>query len=487
VEFQTHKIGRKRKTPLKLPKIPKKKAAWGLAILLILYYLIKFLTSEAGITDFIFSLGEPLQTDEKGNTNFLLMGTGGGAHEGADLTDSIIAVSLNHKNNAVTLLSIPRDFYVDTKMGDQDRINKVYTTAKYKFQDSKAGLQLMKEIVTDTLETEIHYYIKLNFSGFADVIDQVGGIDLYVDETIDDPFYPKDETIKFEPFYLSKGKHHLDGETALKYVRSRKTTSDFDRSHRQQKLMLALKDKVIKDGIISDPDQIKDIFYNLKDDIETDLSIREMIKLAGVAKEINGNGIISYILHDDPSRCGGFLYTPQRDLYGGAFVLVPASDPFDPNDNFDYIGFFIHEVYKNPAVAKENIEIQILNGTESPGLAGITKSLLSRSCFNVYRYGNAKDLDHSSTKIYAKTEKALNSETIKIIQNYLGTGEITANIPQHYLEHPYESDAEIMLELGEDYAANPHKDPFDFLIDMLPSTIGENGEETEEAVTTEEE
>lgn len=486
MEFQKRSISQKER------KYPIKKILWILAAAVVIFYGIKFFTSGSSFKEFIFSFGEPLKADKDGYTNFVLMGTGGELHEGADLTDSIIVASLDTANKSATLLSIPRDLYVDTTMGDEDRINKIYTLAKNKYQDSEAGLKIMEKVVSNTVGIDIHYYVKVNFDGFAEVIDEIGGIDMYIDETIDDPFYPKEGTIGYDPFYLSKGNHHLDGETALKYSRSRKTTSDFDRSYRQQKVLFAIKEKVSKDGISNDPDKIKNIFFSLKDDIETDLSIRELINLASISKEITRENIKTHILHDDPSQCGGFLYTPQRKLYGGAFVLVPASDPFNAEDDYKYLHFFMQEIFRNQKITKENTAIQILNGTPQAGLAGQAKVLLQRHCLNPTRFGNAQDTDIKTTSIYAKTENALNSETIKIIRVFLEIGDISTNVPQKYLELPYASDAEIIIELGEDYAENPNMDPFDYLVDMETYEGTEdagNAEETAEPteVLTEEE
>lgn len=480
MDFQRKKISSDKK------RLPIKKFFWIGILIVIVFFTIKLLfAGGASITNFILSMGGPLKADEQGHTNFVLVGTGGELHEGPDLTDSIIVATVDPKNKSIKLLSIPRDFYVETKVDGSDRINKVYTLAKNKYQDSKAGLEVLKKVVEDLIGSDIHYYVKVNFDGFEEVIDKIGGIDIYIDETINDPFYPKEGTIGYEPFYIEKGLQHLSGEEALKYVRSRKTTSDFDRSHRQQKMLFAVKDKMVKNGIFNDPDAIKDIFFSLKDDIETDLSIREMIQLASIGKEIEKQKIKTYILHDDPSTCGGFLYTPQRINYGGAFVLIPANDPMNPDDDYLYLHFFIDEIFKNHNLGTENIEIQILNGTESAGLAGHVKALLTRHCFNTLRFGNAQNKTVQTTTIYAKTENALNSETIKVIKGFLGMGEITSGIPQKYMEPQYASNAEIIIELGEDYAENPNIDPFDRLVDMETyeelTGEGETEEDSEES------
>ncbi|GAF85040.1 unnamed protein product, partial [marine sediment metagenome] len=320
------------------------------------------------IKSLIFSFGEELETDTFGHTNFLVLGTGGKEHEGPDLTDAIMVISVDYENNLAPMISIPRDLYVESTQIGPSKINSLYALGKYKLEDSTQGLEIAKDAVEDIVGVPIHYYIKVNFEGFEQIIDSIGGIDIDVEETIDDPFYPKDGTIGYDPFYIKKGQQHIDGETALKYVRSRKTTSDFDRSKRQQQVLLAIKEQALEKKVLTNSGKIKEIFFSLQENIETDLSVREIIKFGEIAINFNTESIIPRVLHDDPSLCGGFLYTPDRNLYGGTFVLIPAGE------DFGFVHLFAQFLLGNTELSKNRPKIQILNGTATPLLAGRTKS-----------------------------------------------------------------------------------------------------------------
>jgi LCP family protein required for cell wall assembly len=109
------------------------------------------------------------------------------------------------------------------------------------------GPALAMQTVQAALDIPVQYYIRLNFSGFEQLIDLIGGIDLNIEQTIDDPDYP-DAGFGYEPFHIDAGWQHLDGRTALKVARTRATPgSDLDRVKRQQQVILAVRDKLLKE------------------------------------------------------------------------------------------------------------------------------------------------------------------------------------------------------------------------------------------------
>src|SRR3989339_1759318 len=189
--------------------------------------------------------GSDLTADENGRTNFLIIGTGGAYHDGPDLTDTIIVTSLDQDNETLSMISIPRDFYIvnDVKGIPDSKINETYYYAKKHFNDPLKGLEYFKSKVEELSNLKIQYYIKIDFSGFEKIIDALGGIDVDVPESIYDPYYPKEGTIYFETFSIKAGQQHMDGKTALEYARSRETSSDFDRSRRQHEIIYAIKEK----------------------------------------------------------------------------------------------------------------------------------------------------------------------------------------------------------------------------------------------------
>lgn len=403
----------------------------------------------------LFLFGKDLEEDAYGHTNLLLLGTGGDKHDAGDLTDTMIVANIDQDNKKVTLISIPRDFYVvDKKIGGM-RINELYFTGKKNLKSSELGLELTKNKVEDILGIDIQYYMKIDFSAFVDVIDAIGGIDVNVPSTIFDPLYPKGETGYYETFFIGQGLKHLDGETALKYARSRHSTSDFSRSERQQQIIYAMKDKAQKSSLLSSPGKLEDIYDSFKEKMETNLGSREIIRLAEIAAGISQENIQNYLIHDDPSKCGGFLYTPERELYGGAFVFVPAGNSYDSTRKMTNI------IFNN--YATDQVKLQILNGTKKAMLAAKTKVILKRHCFDVTRFGNGESGDKTTTMYYQKKQTPEVNATISLLQQFV-PGTVSTQIPEKYLNPPYASDADIIIELGSDYLRYEMKDPFDYIV-----------------------
>jgi LCP family protein required for cell wall assembly len=507
MNFKTRKIRYKRKSYLKgfINKIgsvfkhnktitkAKQKSNFGLIIAILVVVVLFFygcsaVVSKIGLINVIGFFGEPLETDVYGNTNVLMLGTGGKGHDGADLTDTIIVASIDQKNKLVPMLSIPRDFYVDVpQIGGGVRINNVYELGKAKY-DSVTAMNLVKESVEEITGVDIHYYVKIDFDGFKDIVDSLGGVDIYVEDAIHDPYYPKDGTIKYETFNLAAGEQHLDGETALKYARSRKTTSDFDRSKRQQKLLFAIKNKAMTKNILLNPGKITNLYNAVSSHIETNLSIRHIIELAKVSQDFHKENIVSRVITDDPTRCGGFLYVPERNLFGGAYVLVPIGN------NYNFIHQYVDLIFHYPELNKNPIKIQILNGTKTPGLAGESKAMLQRLCFDVIRFGNARSQDIENTTLYYKDktqeeteeenhdQKQTAPEALYFIKQLI-PGEISDDIPDIYFEPQYQSEADVIIELGKNYSKSK---PDDIFYLYYPTDNGSSSEEEETSEETEE-
>lgn len=495
MNFKTRKIRYKKKSPVAKKimsffsksstsrKHKKNITGFILAILVIVvlfFYGCSAVVSKIGLINVIGIFGEQLKTDSYGNTNILLLGIGGGDHDGADLTDTIIVASIDQSNKLVPMLSIPRDFYVNVdEIGGGVRINRVYELGKAKY-GTEGGLQLAEETIEDITGIDIHYHILLNFSGFKDIVDSLGGVDIYVDKAINDPYYPLDGTIKYQTFSLPSGLQHLDGETALKYARSRKTTSDFDRSKRQQKLLFAIKEKAMLKNILLDPGKIKDIYYSVSENIETNFSIRHIIELAKISQDFTKDNIITRVITDDPTSCGGFLYVPDRELFGGAYVLIPIGN------DYDFIHQYVNLIFHYPDINKTPLKFQILNGTKTPGLAGETKAILNRLCFNVTRFGNARNQDIQKTTLFYKTQQSNNDEIQETPEELyflkqIIPGEISTDIPSIYSEPQYISDANIIIELGKDYADNKPDDIFYQYYPVAQPATTETEEEEEES------
>jgi polyisoprenyl-teichoic acid--peptidoglycan teichoic acid transferase len=254
-------------------------------------------------------------------TNILILGVGGGTHEGADLTDTMMVVSLN--------VSIPRDIWSETL---KDRVNSAYHYGEEKKKGG--GLLLSKVVAEDVVGLPIHYSFLLDFSGFKEIIDMLGGIEVNVSKAFTDEDYPiagkekdscpGDPTNRcvYETIHFDVGMQHMDGERALKYVRSRHAEgeegSDFARGRRQQDVLVALKDTLVHPTKWVTPDRIRQLQAIFDRATDSDMNLGEM---ATVAKRVGS-------VKDEDIQKVSFdtlLYNPPTYLYG-RYVLIPVRD-----------------------------------------------------------------------------------------------------------------------------------------------------------------
>lgn len=253
-----------------------------------------------------------------GRTNFLILGMGGAGHEAADLTDTIMFISLNPLTKDTVLLSIPRDLWVASLRA------KINTAYHY------GGLTAAKTAVTAILGQPVHYAVTLDFAGFTEVIDLVGGIDITVPAAFDDFQYPVpgQETAppadRYEHLHFAAGPQRLDGTTALKYVRSRNAQgdqgSDFARSRRQQQVISAFKDKLFSAQTLLNPTRLLELKRTLSASLIHDLSDAEILALAKLAIGFSTASIRS-------GNLDALLYHPPiSPRYDSQWVLIPRDD-----------------------------------------------------------------------------------------------------------------------------------------------------------------
>lgn len=352
-------------------------------VIVILVSLAIFLTTLSGTDSYLSSIifGPALKsTDDR--VNILLLGIGGGNHDGPNLTDTIIVASYNLKTNQVYLISIPRDLWLPSF---SSKANAVYEIGL----SQNNGLGLPKTVMGNILDIPIQYALRIDFRGFIQAVDTLGGIDVTIDRTFDDYNYPiegkendlcgyteseidvspdqatklniepgkqkvfiapdgsiateaaqedlgaKYFTCRYEHIHFDKGLTHMDGATALKFVRSRHGTSgeasDFARSKRQEKVLEAIRNKVLSIDTLTNPARISELLKTFGHSIDTDITIQDAVELYKLSRKINA--VHTFVL-DDSYRLGlpngrtSLLVNPPRDQYGGAYVLISQDDDF---------------------------------------------------------------------------------------------------------------------------------------------------------------
>lgn len=280
----------------------------------------------------------PSLKETSGRTNLLLLGRPGGNHEGANLTDTIIFLSLNLKTYEITMISLPRDIWVDSL---KSKINSAYEFGEEKKEGG--GLILTKAVVSDLFGQPVHYGVLVDFSGFKKTVDLLGGLTIEVENPLDDYKYPiegkendfcdgdPEYKCRFEHLHFEAGLQQMDGERVLKYVRSRQAEgeegTDFARAKRQQKVLLALRAKILSGETLLNPGRILALKKILSENILTDIPKEEIGDFVKVVKKLNAGKIKTVTLDtgDEERGQSGFLINPPTWEYNGAWVLVPRT------------------------------------------------------------------------------------------------------------------------------------------------------------------
>ena len=355
---------------------------------------LKKITDDSGSNSSLFSfLGDfssnNLKGKAQGRTNILLLGMGGKNHPGGMLSDTIIVFSINYSENKIGLISVPRDLWVPIPGFGSAKINEAYADGEKNKKTTGGGGALVSRTVENVFGIPIHYWVSADFEGFKKAVDTLGGIDIYVEKSISDPYYPAPNMINYEPFRIDVGQHHMDGALALKYARSRETTSDFDRSRRQQQVMTAMKDKVFSLGFVSNPKRITDMLNILGDHVRTNMQSGEMRTFLEVMKTLDTENITSKVLDTTPggplvdtSDTRGYYIYPRKGITNFTDLQIIAKNLFIEND-----------LTLAPA------RIEILNASGVKGQATSVSETLEASGYTIIRVGNATKYS-SATYIY---------------------------------------------------------------------------------------
>lgn len=304
-------------------------------ILLLAYWLIfrllpptfRFFQSLIKEPIFFLSLLKSRQPNLRhtyGRVNLLLLGAGGVNQTAGDLTDSIILASINLENGEAVLISIPRDLWIDSMKA---KVNTAYHWGEEKKKGG--GLILAKAVVVEILAQPVHYAVLLDFGGFIKAIDLVGGVEIEVERAFDDYKYPipgmeeaEPEEARYEHLHFDQGWQNMNGERALKYARSRyaegEEGTDFARSKRQQKLLLAFKDKVFSLKTLLSARKIKELINVFGDSVESDIKEEEWPEFLKLALKMKKAEIKTYVLDEE------LFYHPQEKVQG-QWVLLPKS------------------------------------------------------------------------------------------------------------------------------------------------------------------
>ncbi|MEA3310444.1 MAG: LCP family protein [Chloroflexota bacterium] len=349
-------------------------------------------------------------------------------------TDTMIVLTLDPVTLQAGVLSIPRDIWVEIPGYQSNRIN----TAHYIGQIDDypgGGPALAMETVAQNLGIELEHYVRVNFQAFIDIINEIGGIDVYVEETIDDPSYP-DANYGFDPLYIEAGQHNFDGATALKYARTRHSGhGDFDRARRQQQVMLAALDKVMQPATLSKLiASAPELYAMVESSIDTDFKLDQIIALAGLASHIDRDEIRFAVVDES---CTESWTTPD-----GSMVLVPIRERM--RQKRDYIFGIGPEPGAASDSEEETATLSILNGTVTPGLAGATREYLHQHDVQVANYANADRQDYAESIIILNRAKPVLAQRLVELLSVPQSAIVNGDNPT--------AEYDIIAILGQDYA-----------------------------------
>lgn len=379
------------------------------------------------------------------------------------LTDTMMLVTVDPAHGQVGMLSIPRDTWV--KIPAYEIYNKINTA--HRFGEIKnypgGGTALAKQTVSDLIGYPVHYYIRVNFEGFREIIDLVGGIDIDVPRDLSDPTYP-DENYGFDPLFIPAGRQHMDGATALKYARTRHVDNDFERGRRQQQVILALRDKVLSQDML--PTLIRNLpalVRSLSKSIQTDIPVDRLITLAEISRQVDFSQVEQAVIDCSLGECtyseaGAWILIPDRNkiravvdrLFAepvalpvatespavGGSIVITTTDPVTATVAPDDL---------RQRLQAENARILVLNGTTTKGLARRVADWLAAQGFAVASIGDAERSNYQRASLISYHDKPF---TLTQLSSLLGVGASEVRNPP-----PGETDIDIRLVVGEDMVA----------------------------------
>lgn len=373
-------------------------------------------TGATGVT------GVPLPNyEQKERVNILLLGIDRRPDEVYARTDTMILVTIDPNTKTAGMLSVPRDLWVSIPGYYEDRINKAFFLGQ---QDGYpgGGPALAMKTIQYNLGVPLHFYVQVDFHGFEQIVDTLGGIEVNVAQTIDDPTYP-DNNYGYEPFYIEAGSYTLNGHDALRYARTRHAPgSDFGRSKRQQQVLLAIRDKALQLGMVP---KIPEMWNTMAGTVETDLQLVDIVELAQLADEIDTSNIKTAVIDqnmtvDYIADTGAQVLLPLRDKVKVLIddMFAKTEPPQGPSQaeleaaqqaQAEAKAQEIAEQAKRQEEIKtfltqENARLVVQNGTNVPGLATQTADYLRQQGFNILQFGPADTSTYTQSVIVVYNE-----------------------------------------------------------------------------------
>lgn len=367
----------------------------------------------------------------KDRMNILILGIGGEGHDGSQLTDTIMLASVDLKNKRVGLLSIPRDLAYPLGGGTFQKINAV--NAYFEHNHPGEGAARTAEAFSTLLGQPIDHVLRIDFNGFAAFVNALGGLDIDVERAFTDYQYPTEDE-KWMTVSFKKGQQHMTGATALIYTRSRHGNngegSDFARSRRQQLVLMAVRQKLLSLGTLTDPRALANLYTAIANHLQTDLTPWNALALAPILKDFSNDRVTLHVLTDEPGK------ELTAAMVNGAFMLFPrnpdwstireiAANPFTTATDTAAVAT-TSPTKEIPAAVHSRIEVR--NGTTRTGFAAQVAAKLERNGYDVKAFGNAIRRSYDETIIFDYTNGKKPAELAKLKKTLQAT--VSLNLPE---------------------------------------------------------
>ncbi len=368
-----------------------------------------------------------LKGEDVGRVNILLAGNSADdpGHSGADLTDSIMVISIDTKNHKAFLLSIPRDLWVHIPGDGHAKINSAYVYGESNgFSTSgypSGGMGQLEQIVSQDMGITINYYALVDYSALRDAVNDVGGVTVNIQSS--DPRGLYDPSIDYATngalVKLTNGLHTLNGEQALDLARARGDAygsygfahSDFERTKNQRMLLVALKDKAVSVGVLANPAKLSSLLSAIGNNVKTDFTLGEVHRLYDITQQIGGGSIQSVGLN----QANGKDLLASYQAPDGESALIPAAGA----DNYSAIQAYIRQLTSSNPVVREGAQIAVLNGTVTSGLANKVASRLTSNQLSVSTVGDSP-LPNQTNTVIIDTTGGKKPATASLLTKLLG-------------------------------------------------------------------
>ena len=446
-----------KKRPRRRLRVSKRVIVVLLTVIILLfgaYFGFKVLaTSSRLFSGSIFDLlgaGTSLRVDQYGRSNILVFGTSEDdpGHSGANLTDSIMIISVDQKAKNAYMISVPRDLWVKygeaCLSGYEGKINVAYECGSDGGTNETGGAKKLMNVVGETFDIDLQYYAHVNYSVVRDTVNAVGGVTVDIDS--DDPRGVLDRNFdwacNYQCHYVKwpNGPASLDGDQALALARARNASGgyglgggNFDREQYQQKIIVALKDKAASAGTLANPVKISGILDALGDNVRTNFSaaeVKTLMTLAGATPSADIKRV-------------SLVETGKAVLTTGSISGQSAVRPVAGVYDFTKVRQYIRSIIDKNTSTTEEPSIEVLNGSDFGGLASKKAAELQAAGFSDVSTGDTTTSDAYGVYVWYDLSGGSMPSALGKLKSILGSNPAGTTLPGGV-----QSDADFVIILG---------------------------------------